>query len=241
MGVALDLIGQKFARLEVISFAGRRNGRRRWCCRCVCNEIAEVALSDLRSGAIRSCGCLAREILVERNKSQKMRNVIVKRNISQEMRELSRARFTTHGMCRSPIYAVRMTARDRCRNKKNESYPRYGGRGIEFRFKSFKEFYAELGPRPSPQHTLDRINNNGHYERGNVRWATAIEQANNKRNNHRVTAFGETKSLSDWSRVTSFPASAIKKRLKRRWDAEKTLTMPVRPLRYAVRPLGLAA
>ena len=62
MGVALDLIGQKFGRLEVISSAGRRNGRRRWCCRCVCNEIAEVALSDLRSGAIRSCGCLAREI-----------------------------------------------------------------------------------------------------------------------------------------------------------------------------------
>lgn len=72
-------------------------------------------------------------------------------------------------------------AEQRCNNPKQAGYKYYGGRGIEFKFTSFKQFIDEVGPRPSPQHTLDRINVNGHYEVGNVRWATQHEQANNKR------------------------------------------------------------
>jgi len=72
--------------------------------------------------------------------------------------------------------AIFYSAKGRC----SSNHPRYGGRGIEFRFKSFAEFFAELGPRPSPEHSIDRLDNDGHYEPGNVRWATRKEQARNK-------------------------------------------------------------
>jgi hypothetical protein len=78
-------------------------------------------------------------------------------------------------------------AKDRCTNPRHPSYKNYGGRGIEFRFKSFRDFWNELGPRPKGMHgksaaySLDRINNDGHYEPGNVRWATRVEQRNNTR------------------------------------------------------------
>lgn len=82
-----------------------------------------------------------------------------------------------------PLYArnAYMTARSRCRNPNSYQYHQYGARGIEFRFDSYKEFWEYVGPRPSPRHSLDRINNDGHYEKGNVRWATPQEQARNKR------------------------------------------------------------
>jgi hypothetical protein len=73
-------------------------------------------------------------------------------------------------------------AKQRCRNPKARGYKYYGGRGIEVRFASFKEFYAHVGPRPSAQHSLDRIDSDGHYEPGNVRRATTEEQVNNRRN-----------------------------------------------------------
>jgi hypothetical protein len=72
-------------------------------------------------------------------------------------------------------------ARQRATNPRNERWPDYGGRGIEFRFTSFEHFFSELGPRPLGK-TLDRINVNGHYEPGNVRWATPSEQQFNRRN-----------------------------------------------------------
>jgi hypothetical protein len=71
-------------------------------------------------------------------------------------------------------------ARSRCTNPNFPNWENYGGRGIEFRFSSFEEFLGELGPRPEGK-TLDRINTNGHYEPGNVRWATPKEQQKNRR------------------------------------------------------------
>lgn len=72
-------------------------------------------------------------------------------------------------------------AKSRCTNKNSDRWPFYGGRGIKFLFKDFQEFLAALGPRPSLRHSVERINNDGHYEPGNVRWATKKEQAANRR------------------------------------------------------------
>ena len=86
-----------------------------------------------------------------------------------------------HGMCYTPEYKSFKDAKARCLNVGHRKYPAYGGRGIEFRFSTFTEFYSHIGPRPSDKHSLDRTNNQGHYELGNVRWATMREQALNRR------------------------------------------------------------
>lgn len=95
---------------------------------------------------------------------------------------------STHGMANSSEYRIWGGIIDRCRNPNNNNWHNYGGRGIEVRFKSFEEFYAEIGPRPHPLLTVDRINNNGHYERGNLRWATRSQQVKNRRSfKNRIT------------------------------------------------------
>lgn len=93
----------------------------------------------------------------------------------------------THGFSRkgkvSPEYRAYHHAKDRCRNPKDKGFKYYGGRRIEFRFQNFEEFIAEVGKRPSKRHSLDRKNNDGHYEIGNVRWVTRPTQMKNRRSN----------------------------------------------------------
>jgi hypothetical protein len=98
-----------------------------------------------------------------------------------------------------PVFGS-MKARCRCKTHKN--YPIYGGVGIEVRFKSIGELADALGPRPGPEYTVDRIDNDGHYEAGNVRWATMREQNNNRKNSIWFSVDGVEKPLSYWSDVT---------------------------------------
>lgn len=93
----------------------------------------------------------------------------------------------THGRKRTPEYGSYRAAKERCRIPTNPRWEDYGGRGIEFRFTSFEQFIAELGPRPTGM-TLDRKNNDGHYEPGNVRWATSSQQNQNQRSRRKQTS-----------------------------------------------------
>jgi hypothetical protein len=86
-----------------------------------------------------------------------------------------------HGLSKTPEYKAYIAAKDRCTNPKSQYYTIYGGRGIQFKFKDFIDFIQHIKPRPSSAHSLDRKNNDGHYEVGNVRWATLTEQRNNRR------------------------------------------------------------
>jgi len=85
------------------------------------------------------------------------------------------------GNCATREYAAYCAAKTRCTNPTGPKWADYGGRGIEFRFTSFEQWIAELGPRPTPKHSVDRIRVNGHYEPGNVKWSTAVEQNANRR------------------------------------------------------------
>ncbi len=161
--------GQTFGRWTVIGHAeSNKHGHPRWLCRCSCPlaTIRAVMGRDLRSGHSRSCGCLRDELSAERNTHQ----------------------FITHGHARAgkvtPEYRVFASAKNRCNNQSNHAYADYGARGIRFLFTSFEQFYAEVGPRP-PGMTLDRIDNDGHYEPGNIRWTTQSEQNRNQRPRNR--------------------------------------------------------
>lgn len=117
----------------------------------------------------------------------------------------------------------------RCASPASTQYANYGGRGIRVcdRWRgSFEAFVADMGPRPSASHSIDRIDVNGHYEPGNCRWATQAEQSRNKRDNRLVTAFGKTLCLAQWADETGVPASVIGHRISRDWSAEAAVTTP---------------
>jgi hypothetical protein len=126
-------------------------------------------------------------------------------------------------------YRAYIAAKQRCTNSRTDVYKYYGGRGIEFRFASYNDFFKELGRRPSAQHSLERIDNSRHYEPGNVRWATRTEQQNNVRRNLLLTANGETHTQAEWARLTGFSVSTLIHRRKQGWCDVCVITLPNKP------------
>lgn len=124
-----------------------------------------------------------------------------------------------------------MNMRNRCQNPKNPCYNRYGGRGIEVCAewdRSFVNFLSDMGRRPSPLHTLDRIDSNGNYEPGNCRWETRLVQSNNRSFARSIAHNGKTCSAAEWARITGLRAGTIIRRLNLGWSVEKTLTQPTK-------------
>ena len=152
-----DLMGQRFGRLVVINKEGRSKGREIiWQCLCDCNNLRIVIGSRLTSGRVKSCGCLQKDRTKEMN--------------------------VTHGKYHSRIYSIWRNMFSRCTNSNHDSYPDYGGRGIQVceRWRKFENFFADMGDVPEGL-TIDRIEVDGNYEPGNCRWATWSEQNLNKR------------------------------------------------------------
>ena len=123
----------------------------------------------------------------------------------------------------------------RCHRKTNHNYQSYGGRGIHVQEiwhrngRGFIEYIeTTLGGKPTPQHTLDRIDNDRNYEEGNLRWASLLEQNNNKSNNHLLTHDGETLTVPQWGRKLGISQGSIKNRIRLGWSDERILTTPVR-------------
>jgi len=118
----------------------------------------------------------------------------------------------------------------RCTNPRATSYASYGGRGISVHpsWRRFKVFIADVGPRPTPEHELERIDNDRDYEPGNVRWARHVEQMNNTRLTTRLTFMGATRSLHEWANEKGLNPVTIRTRLKRGWSVHRALTTPGR-------------
>jgi hypothetical protein len=119
----------------------------------------------------------------------------------------------------------------RCLNPDHQAYPNYGGRGItvcQRWLESVQAFLDDMGPKPSPQHELDREDNDGNYEPGNCRWVTRSVNDRNRRNNRHITFRGETRTLAEWCELLDLSQGAISKRLDAGWDTDRALGTPVR-------------
>lgn len=131
----------------------------------------------------------------------------------------------------SPEYVVWMNMRARCNNPKSTFYRYYGGRGITVcaRWSSFHAFRADMGPKPSPAHTLDRRDNNKNYEPANCRWATRQEQNLNKRSNHILQFRGTSQPIAVWAQQLQMRPGVILGRVSAGWSTEEALTTRPKP------------
>ena len=164
-------------------------------CQCDCGAVLSVRLVNLKLGKSRCCA---------------------RRGCRPESLDKSTAKAE---------YRNWQAMRARCNDPQNRCYAIYGARGISIceRWDSFANFYSDMGPRPSDSHSIDRIDNNGNYEPGNCRWATQIEQSNNIRRNVRVTIYGRSLTVAQWSRISLVEHSVIRYRLRSGWDAKRAV------------------
>lgn len=143
--------------------------------------------------------------------------------------------MTTHGMSNSPEYLAWLNMRSRCNNPNDREYPRYGARGITVAPEwehSFEKFYADMGDKPGPEFSLERIENNDGYRPGNCRWATDIEQARNRSNNRRVEHNGVMKTLAQLRDESNIDDRLIWQRLENGWTVDQAIQPPADQKRY---------
>jgi hypothetical protein len=207
MSNLIDLVGLRFGRLVVSERAPRVVGAQaQWRCRCDCGAESVVRSQGLRTGRTRSCGCLVRE----------------------RIRTLRR----THGRSRTPEYVIWSGMKGRCTNPTNTAFPRYGGRGITVDPRwvaSFDAFLADMGPRPSQAHSIERLDNDGPYAPGNCVWADRVTQNRHRRSNVLLTVRGRTQTVSAWAAEVGVPPYRIRQRLRAGASAEWALRLEIGP------------
>ena len=201
-----DLTGQRFGRWAVLRYAGLNTRRKAlWLCKCDCGTARIVESSNLCAGTSQNCGCIRCE--------------------------KTAARSITHGLWRVPEYNTWAGMLARCYNANEVAYVNYGGRGIAVcdRWRnSFEAFYEDMGPRPSPQHSIDRIDNDGNYEPANCQWATRTQQARNSRQNLLISFRGKTQCLAAWSQEIGILPGTLRSRLfTLGWPVERSMTESV--------------
>jgi hypothetical protein len=195
-----DFIGKRFNNLLVISRAeNTKHGGSRWLCKCNCGGYCTTTGSSLVQNQVECKRCAD----IRRRKTN-----------------------APSYLCE---YRIWLSMKQRCENKKCAAYSGYGGRGItvcDRWLASFENFITDMGLRPSINHSIDRINNNGNYEPSNCRWATRKEQARNIRSNRLLEFNGQTKCISEWAEIYGISVNAIDRRLKEGQSVNDAIELP---------------
>lgn len=200
-----DLTGLVFGKLTVIGFAGRFSVASgscvsKWHCLCECGNRTISQAGNLNNGSSKSCGCVC----------------------------------TTHGHTSgggiSPTYKCWSSMNDRMLYPSEETFKNYGGRGItmDSRWREFENFLEDMGERPSNKHSIDRIDNNLGYSKGNCRWATVREQNRNKRSNVNFEINGKMMCMAECSEKFGINLTTLHYRISAGWSVDRALNTPVR-------------
>lgn len=209
----VDFTNHEIGRLKVTGWAFKKNDRWQWICGCSCGKTVVVPHVCLLKDNTRSCGCLQKE------------------HASRNARKAIAAR-TKHGESKTVEWVTWKDMRQRCNNPNIRTYARYGGRGIkvcdrwEDEENGYRNFLQDMGRRPSPAHSLHRIDNDGGYTPENCEWVTSSVQQRNRCNSHFLTAWGRKQTVAAWAEETGIPYSVISQRAFAGWTPEVNLSTP---------------
>lgn len=199
----IDLTGRKFGRLTVISRAPNKGRYTMWNCLCVCGSPAVIRASHLSTGATSSCGCIVVQMMTAR---------------------------AIHSMSYTPEHSTWSKLKSRCLNKSSPDYKEYGKRGISVCdrwLRSFQNFFDDMGPKPTPAHSIDRVNNSKGYSPENCRWATPAEQSSNRRNCIYYSIDGVDYCLAHAANYFGIKENTVRSRINTGWTLGDALTIPV--------------
>lgn len=214
----IDITGERYGRFTVLKQDGvDRQGKVMWTCLCDCGEVRRIRGSALRQGLSRSCRCYARDVSSKVNAKHGAKR----------------------GQQTSPEYSTWTRMRNRCNSPISSAYGHYGGRGIKVCDRwsgedGYINFLADMGPKPSPSYSIDRIDNDGSYSPENCRWATKKEQTRNRRVSRKVEYKNQVVTLGEIADETGIPYAILKNRIFRyQWSIERALATPVRKAQSA--------
>lgn len=211
-----DIVGRKICGSTVIAYVGRKyeRGHHYYECHCECGKRRFLTRQNLVGSAVRGCVC-------------------------KSIRKGSASPTFKHGASDSRAYHTWSGMKARCYNPKSKKFYRYGARGIrvcDAWRTDFAAFLKDMGSPPTPRHTLDRIDNDGHYEPSNCRWADQKTQQNNRENNRHIIFRGEPRSVVELGEEFGIPAKIIRQRLDRDGlSAEESVLRPYKPGNRGVR------
>lgn len=215
MGKAIDLTGQRFGRLVVLSRTDNKGKNTAWLCKCDCGNITKVITPNLKGGKSKSCGCGVIDSLIKRSR--------------------------THGEShKTRLYSIWRGMKDRCYRQTHPYYNHYGGRGItvcpewKTSYVAFRDWAKSHGY--SDDLSIDRIDNDKGYSPENCRWASNAQQANNQSRNRQITFQGRTQNLTQWAEELGISFPVLHYRLKHGWSIEDSLTTPTNHKKPKINP-----